>query len=150
MGQQGYISIAGEGTVFEAFGVRTTLLADGADTVGTFAVIQGVFPPGMGVPPHFHQSTDEAVYVLDGRLTIQVGERQVEATPGTLTVFPRNVVHAFQNASDQPATILAWMSGEHGVRMGEMLAEMSAMPPGEPDIGAMVALMAKYDMTPAG
>jgi quercetin dioxygenase-like cupin family protein len=146
----GYISAAGEGTVFELFGGRTTLRADGADTDGAFAVIESVFPPGIGIPPHSHQSTDEAVYLLTGRLTIQVGERQVEATPGSLTIFPRGVVHAFQNASDQPATILAWMSGEHSVQMGGMLAEMSAMPQGEPDMATMVALMAQYDMTLAG
>jgi hypothetical protein len=42
------------------------------------------------------------------------------------------------------------VTGEHGMQMGSMLAELSALPPGEPDMAAMVALMAKYDMTPAG
>ncbi len=42
---------------------------------------------------HSHQDTDDFFLVLDGRLTIQLRDRDVELGPGELFVVPRGVEH---------------------------------------------------------
>jgi mannose-6-phosphate isomerase-like protein (cupin superfamily) len=42
---------------------------------------------------HSHSDTDDCFLVLDGRLTIQLRERDVELGPGELCVVPRGVEH---------------------------------------------------------
>jgi mannose-6-phosphate isomerase-like protein (cupin superfamily) len=42
---------------------------------------------------HSHPDTDDFFLVLDGRLTIQLRERDVELGPGELYVVPRGVEH---------------------------------------------------------
>ena len=42
---------------------------------------------------HSHPDTDDFFLVLDGRLTIQLRDRDVELGPGELFVVPRGVEH---------------------------------------------------------
>jgi mannose-6-phosphate isomerase-like protein (cupin superfamily) len=42
---------------------------------------------------HSHPETDDLFLVLDGRLTIQLRDRDVELGPGELFVVPRGVEH---------------------------------------------------------
>ena len=42
---------------------------------------------------HSHPETDDFFLVLDGRLTIQLRDRDVELSPGELFVVPRGVEH---------------------------------------------------------
>ena len=53
---------------------------------------------------HSHAETDDLFLVLDGRLTIQLRDRDVELGPGELFVVPRGVEH--RPRSDAGASIL--------------------------------------------
>jgi mannose-6-phosphate isomerase-like protein (cupin superfamily) len=53
---------------------------------------------------HAHPDTDDFFLVLDGRLTIQLRDRDVELGPGELFVVPRGVEHCPR--SDGEAHIL--------------------------------------------
>jgi oxalate decarboxylase/phosphoglucose isomerase-like protein (cupin superfamily) len=45
-------------------------------------------------------------YVLDGTLTVLLGDRNVAAGAGTFVCVPPGLVHTFANASDQPVRFL--------------------------------------------
>ncbi len=47
---------------------------------------------------HCHPDTDDLFLVLDGRLTIQMRDRDVELGPGELFVVPRGVEHCPRSA----------------------------------------------------
>jgi uncharacterized protein (TIGR03086 family) len=49
-----------------------------------------------GPPRHVHSEQDEIWYVLEGRFTFAVGERDFEAGPGSFVVGPRGVPHTFR------------------------------------------------------
>jgi mannose-6-phosphate isomerase-like protein (cupin superfamily) len=53
---------------------------------------------------HSHPDTDDLFLVLDGRLTIQLRDGDVELAPGELYVVPRGVEHCPR--SDDGASIL--------------------------------------------
>ena len=54
-------------------------------------------PPRYIAPRHVHHSDDEAWYVLEGTLRVQVGEREVEAQAGAAVLVPRGTPHTYWN-----------------------------------------------------
>lgn len=86
-------------------------LIDQDDAAGRFSLVDHELPPKtLGAPLHTHSREDEYSYVLDGRITFQLGERIVEAGPGDLVLKPRGMPHAFWNASEAPARMLEIIS----------------------------------------
>src|SRR5262245_13119766 len=54
-------------------------------------------PPRPIAPFHVHHRDDEAWYVLEGTLCLQVGEDQVEARAGSAVLVPRGTPHTYWN-----------------------------------------------------
>jgi quercetin dioxygenase-like cupin family protein len=78
-----------------------TFLATAEDTQGQFALIEAVARKGNVPPPHIHHREEETFYVLEGEMTVSVGDRTIKATPGTTVIVPRDVVHSFAIESEQ-------------------------------------------------
>ena len=53
---------------------------------------------------HSHPETDDLFLVLEGRLTIELRDREIELGPGELFVVPRGVEH--RPRSDEGASVL--------------------------------------------
>ena len=78
-----------------------TFLATAGDTHGQYALIEAVARKGNVPPPHIHHREEETFYVLEGEMTVSVGDRTIKATPGTTVIVPRGVVHSFTIESQQ-------------------------------------------------
>jgi quercetin dioxygenase-like cupin family protein len=92
-----------------------TFLATAEETQGKFALIEAVARKGNVPPPHIHHREEETFYVLEGEMTVSVGERTIKATPGTTVVVPRHTVHSFVIESQQlRALILLTPAGMEG------------------------------------
>jgi quercetin dioxygenase-like cupin family protein len=92
-----------------------TFLATGEDTQGQFALIEAVARKGNIPPPHIHHREDETFYVLEGDMTVSVGDRTIKATPGAMVFLPHDVIHSFTIDSDQARIlILATPAGIEG------------------------------------
>ena len=79
----------------------------GEQIKGTLALVEHtVAPSTLAAPPHTHRDEDEISFVLEGDLTIQVGEQLIQASVGTLVVKPRGIQHCFWNAGSAPARLL--------------------------------------------
>jgi mannose-6-phosphate isomerase-like protein (cupin superfamily) len=52
-------------------------------------------PRGAAPPLHIHHDADETWYVLEGQLTIFVGDREFEAGPGDFVLGSRGLPHSF-------------------------------------------------------
>ena len=61
-------------------------------------------------PLHVHHADDEAWYVLEGTMGFRLGDRVVEAGPGSAVFVRRGVPHTFWNATREPARYLLIMS----------------------------------------
>ena len=68
----------------------------GAETGGAYSVVELAGREGDMPPLHVHRDEDEAFYVLDGRLTLFVGDEQLELGAGQSVVAPRGVPHAYR------------------------------------------------------
>ena len=62
-----------------------------------FALIEGIARKGNVPPPHIHHREDETFYVLEGEMTVSVGNPAVKinGTPGSVIFAPRGVMHSF-------------------------------------------------------
>lgn len=56
-----------------------------------------------GPPLHIHSEQHDTFYVLDGVLTVQIGEEVLDLMPGDFASVPPGVAHTFDNIKkDQP------------------------------------------------
>jgi mannose-6-phosphate isomerase-like protein (cupin superfamily) len=63
-------------------------------------------PVGYAVPMHVHEREDELFYVLEGRLTLDTAQGEIEAGPGAFVHLPRGVAHGFRNPGPAAARML--------------------------------------------
>src|SRR3984957_4907076 len=96
----------GEGRTISIVGDVYRFLAVGEDTDGKYALWEAVVPPGGGPPPHTHSREEEGFYILDGEITLLVGDKRLVASAGTFANLPVGTLHAFKNESDRPARML--------------------------------------------
>jgi mannose-6-phosphate isomerase-like protein (cupin superfamily) len=138
----------GEGNIVSgrAGGYIVQTKATDDDTGGRYAfqemTVAAEFP---WIPPHIHHHEDEALYGLEGELTVRVGDQLHTVGPGTFVLMPRDVVHTFSNPSAVPARVLVVSSP--GAVIGyfaEAAALTNATPTGQPDMQQLGALAAQY------
>ncbi len=77
------------------FGMLAEVKASAADTGGQYTLLEVTAPGGLQTPLHVHYREDEGFYVLDGSVTILVGDETVELGPGQHAFGPRDVPHRF-------------------------------------------------------
>jgi quercetin dioxygenase-like cupin family protein len=74
--------------------------ASSADTGGMYTLLEITAPAGLQTPLHVHYREDEGFYVLDGSVTIEVGDETVELGPGQHAFGPRDIPHRFTVGPD--------------------------------------------------
>jgi mannose-6-phosphate isomerase-like protein (cupin superfamily) len=63
-------------------------------------------PHREGPPVHEHAAEDDSFYILEGELTVLVGDEELRAGPGTFVLVPPGVRHTIANRSDSVARFL--------------------------------------------
>lgn len=95
-----------EGRCVAVVGDVYRFLSTGEDTNGKYAMWEAIVPPGGGPPPHVHSREEESFYILEGEITLHVGDKRIVATAGTFANMPVGTPHSFKNESDKPAKML--------------------------------------------
>lgn len=82
---------------------RNKVLLRGEQSNSAVAIVEQTMPAGAPGPPLHSHAFDEAFYILDGELTIQLHNKQTTAKAGELTFAPRGVPHTLANPTATPA-----------------------------------------------
>jgi uncharacterized cupin superfamily protein len=143
--QRAAVVKAGQGSPLHVIGNRVTQKLTLAETAGAYYVFEVVTPPGAGVPPHVHKHEDEIIYLIDGQLSILLGDRRFQAGSGDTIHFPRFQSHAFQNNGATDARTL-W-TVIPGSRFEQFFLELAALPAGPPDLEKVGAIFHRYEIT---
>jgi quercetin dioxygenase-like cupin family protein len=130
-----------------------TILATGEETAGRFALIEATIRQGDGPPRHVHRREDELFYILDGEVTIYVGDETIKAAAGACAFLPRGIPHTFRVNSEQArALILITPAGFENwfTEFGEPAQAMTVPPPAaEPsysDVELMIEVGKRYGL----
>ena len=77
------------------FGMLAEIKASAAETGGMYTLVEIIAPAGLQTPLHVHYREDEGFYVLEGSVTIEVGEQTVELGEGRHAFGARDIPHRF-------------------------------------------------------
>src|ERR1700704_6682624 len=67
-------------------------------------------PPRLIAPRHVHHRDDEAWYVLEGTLRVEVGTKEVEARAGSGVFVPSGTPHTYWNPAPEAVRYLLVMT----------------------------------------
>jgi quercetin dioxygenase-like cupin family protein len=77
------------------FASLAIIRATAADTGGQMTIVEMHEPPGAQAPLHVHYREDEAFWILEGDVTLYVGDTVIEAHAGDYAFGPRNIPHRY-------------------------------------------------------
>ena len=131
----------GEGERHGAGGTSAIIIkASGDDTAGTMFLSETTIDPGFPGPPlHSHERLHDMFYVLDGILTMRVGEETHQVGPGTFVCVPPGVAHTFSNASGAPVRFLNFNTPAGWESYMRELGEAASAAPLTPDVIGRIA-----------
>lgn len=128
---------------------RIVVRAGTAHTGGALTVLDYFMPPAYPGPPvHVHPAFDEVFAVIEGRLTMRLGEETLVAAQGDSVVVPGAVPHTFTNREDVPARVVIAATPAGFEPYFDELAEHLAQ--GAPDPAFIAALTARYGVENVG
>jgi quercetin dioxygenase-like cupin family protein len=136
-----------------AMGVLVTVRADAKLTGGGYSVFEDLIPPGGGPPLHTHTREDETLYVLEGELTVFLGDDKAVAKPGDFAHMARGTPHRFVNHTAKPVrTLMTYSPGgfeQWFADIGTPAADPAAPPPKATaeEVRKAVAAAEKYGVT---
>jgi quercetin dioxygenase-like cupin family protein len=81
-------------------------LATGEQTDGRFCLTETRAEAGYASPFHVHHDDDEAIYVLEGRIDLYLGEDVHDGRAGSWFFMPREVPHGYFIREEGPARML--------------------------------------------
>jgi quercetin dioxygenase-like cupin family protein len=85
----------GDGEARWWFGQLAEIKATAADTGGHCTIVEVTCAPGYEAPLHVHHREDEAFWILDGEVTLHIGEETIDAASGDYAFGPRDIPHRY-------------------------------------------------------
>lgn len=85
-----------------------TLIKVGSISTGAsqLYVGTGIVPPGTETPAHLHEVDEEVLYVLEGEITLTLGDEVHTVGAGGTAFIPPGTWMKVENRSDTPARVL--------------------------------------------
>lgn len=120
----------GQGRAYPMGRIGAVFKADGAETQNRYAISEWWLEPHtQGPGPHSH-AEDDIFYVIEGTMSVLVGERWTHATKGSFVLVPGGVVHDFENRTGERAAMLnIAVPGEFEKEMPGIAAWFAEHPP---------------------
>jgi mannose-6-phosphate isomerase-like protein (cupin superfamily) len=111
--------------------IQAVFKADGPqETADQYSISEWWLDPhSTGPGPHSHEE-DDVFYVIEGTMSVLVGDEWIDAEPGSFVLVPGGVTHDFENRSDKRAGVLNFSDGPFEGHMAGIAAWFREHPPG--------------------
>lgn len=96
----------GQGRAYPMGRISAVFKADGPETLSRYSVSEWWLEPRTRGPGAHSHAEDDLFYVIEGTLSILVGEAWVEAAQGAFVLVPGGVTHDFENRGSVRAGVL--------------------------------------------
>ncbi|SFW44767.1 cupin domain-containing protein [Amycolatopsis australiensis] len=121
-----------------------TLLADVSQTGGHLSTNRASLGRGRdGATPHFHTSSAEMFFMLDGELEVLNGDEVVTVSTGDMLFVPPHTTHAFGATSRSGADVLIVFTP--GVERFEYFRMIDRIRRGEASPAEILAAQERFD-----
>jgi len=81
-------------------GVFVRIMVDGSRGSQGIALVRGRLAPGAQLPWHTHD-VEEALTVLEGSATSEIGDEKFDLGPGDAVLLPADLKHQLTNTGDE-------------------------------------------------
>jgi quercetin dioxygenase-like cupin family protein len=126
------------------FNALMTTVASNDETGGAYSLTEHLVTAASNPPMHVQVEEDEAFYILDGEVELEVDGHVARATPGTFAFVARGAAHTFRVLTDT-ARMLVICSGKPAdnlhdffLAMGTPATERRLPEPAAPDEALLV------------
>jgi len=151
-----FLAENGQGRAIWHMGALMVFKATSAQTGNQFWLAEQTSNAGYASPVHVHTREDETFYVIEGELSIGVGDALYQVGPGACVFGPRNVPHSYKVESERarwlvlgtPGGFDGWFfdTGKPAARLEVPEFNLADFP----DFGDVIASVAAYGGTVLG
>jgi mannose-6-phosphate isomerase-like protein (cupin superfamily) len=96
----------GEGREYAMGRIRAVFKADDSETNSGYSISEWWLEPNTTGPGAHSHPEDDVFYVIEGTMTVLVGDRWVDAPKGSFVLVPGGVTHDFENRGAERAGVL--------------------------------------------
>lgn len=121
----------GEGRDYPMGRIRALFKADGDETAGGYSISEWWLEPHTQGPGAHQHPEDDTFYVLEGTMSLLVGDEWIHATPGSFVLVPGGVTHTFENRGDVRAGVLNFSPSQFEEEMPAIAEWFVENPPGD-------------------
>jgi quercetin dioxygenase-like cupin family protein len=130
-------------------GTLAEIKATAADTGGQFTLVEVTCPPNFKGARHVHHMEDEAFWLLNGHMDLEVGGKQVDLNPGGYAFGPRNIPHSFTTGDAGCRVLFIMTPGGFEnllLQVSEPALTRTVPPPSnkKPDLARLQKIVARY------
>ena len=93
-------------TVTSGHGSTAELKLAGEQSGADWALVESHVRAGDEPPMHTHTREDEAVYVLDGAITVDIGGEKTDVEAGSYAALPKNLPDALTVRGDEARLLI--------------------------------------------
>lgn len=131
-----------EGRQVQVLSDKVCIKLASSESPRKMAVVTVHLPVAGFVPPHMHAEEEEGYYILEGVMTMQLGDGEFEVGTGDFVHVPQGTVHGYRNDGTQLCRFLAWTVGG---AIDQFFIEMSDKIKNIPgDLPKMPEILSKY------
>ena len=121
----------GGGRSYEMGRIRAVFKADGTEAAGGYSISEWWLEPNTTGPGAHAHPEDDVFYVIEGSMTILVGDHWFDAPKGSFVLIPAGITHDFENRSAAPAGALNFSHpGDFEQHMPDIVEWFINNPPG--------------------
>lgn len=121
----------GEGRSYPMGRIRALFKADGAETASKYSISEWWLEPHTQGPGAHSHEEDDVFFVIEGTMSLLVGDTWVDAPAGSFVLVPGGVTHDFENRSDAKAGVLNFTPCVFEPEMGGIAEWFAEHPPGD-------------------
>lgn len=120
-----------EGRAYPMGRISAVFKADGAETASKYSISEWWLEPRTKGPGAHSHPEDDAFYVIEGTMSVLVGDTWTHAARGSFVLIPGGVTHDFENRGDVRAGVLnVSQPGEFEPHMPDISKWFIENPPG--------------------
>jgi mannose-6-phosphate isomerase-like protein (cupin superfamily) len=122
----------GQGRSYPMGRIQAVFKADGGETRGGYSISEWWLDPHTQGPGAHSHAEDDVFYVIEGTMSVRIGERWIDARRGSFVLVPGGTTHDFQNRTGRRAGVLNLsFPGEFEKQMPAIAKWFRENPPGK-------------------